>query len=107
MLINSAARIVVGFPRFSRERFTPVCIDLHVLPIKARIKYKICLLAHKAVQCKEPLYLYEMLELRKPSTINLQSNYDAWKLVENRVPGPDFTIISFNYGAQHLYNTLP
>ena len=41
MLINSAARIAVGFPRFSSESITPVCIDLHVLPIKARIKYKI------------------------------------------------------------------
>ena len=38
MLINSAARIVVVFPRFSRERVTPYRIDLHILPTKARIK---------------------------------------------------------------------
>ena len=69
--------------------------------------YKICLLAHKAVQCKEPLHLNEMIELREPSTINLRSNYDTWKLVENIVPGPDFTIRSFKYCAPHLYNTLP
>ena len=48
-----------------------------------------------------------MLELREQSTINLRSNYDTWKLVENRVPGPDFTIRSFKYCAPHLYNTLP
>ena len=30
ILINSTARIVVGFSRFSRERITPVCIDLRV-----------------------------------------------------------------------------
>ena len=69
MLINSAAGIVVGFPRSSREIITPVCIDLHILPSKARIKYKNCLLDHKAVQCKEPMYFNEMLELRVPSTI--------------------------------------
>ena len=84
-----------------------MCIDLHVLPIIARIKYKFCLLALKAVQCKEPLYLNEMLELWVPSTINLRSNYGTWKLVENRVPGPGFTNRSLKYFAPHLYNTLP
>ena len=106
MLINSAARIAVGFPRLSRERVTPVCIDFEVLPIKARIKNKICLLAHKGVQCKEPLYLNEKLELREPPTIKLRSNYNTWKLVESIVPGPDFTIRSFKYCAAHLYITL-
>ena len=55
--------------------------DLCVLPIKARIKYKICLLAHKAIQSKERLYLNEMLEVREPSNINLRSKYDTRKLV--------------------------
>ena len=34
MLIKSAAKIVVGFLRFSRERIIHVCFDLHVLSIK-------------------------------------------------------------------------
>ena len=107
MLIKIAARIVVGLPRFSRGRIAPVCIVLYVLQIKARIKYEICLLAHKAAQCKEPLYLNEMLELRKPSTINSRSKYDTWKSVKNRVPGPGFTIRSLNYCARHFYNNFP
>ena len=53
------------------------------------------------------LCLNEMLELREPPTTNLRSKYDTWKLVENRVPGPDFTMRSFKYCAPHLYNTLP
>ena len=107
MLIHSAARIDVGFPKFSWERITPICIDLHILPIKARIKYKICLLTQKAIYCREPLYLSEMLELKKSSTINLRSNLDTWKLVVHRVPGPGFTNRCFKYCAPHLYNTLP
>ena len=107
MLINSAARIFVGFPKFSRERITPICIDLHMLPIKARIKYKICLLTHKVIHCREPLYLNEKLELKESSTINLRSNHDSLKLVEHRVPGPVFTIRYFKYQAPHLSNTLP
>ena len=64
MLMICAARIAVGFPRFSWERLTPICIDLHILPIKATNEYKFCLLTREAIQCKEPLYLNEMLELR-------------------------------------------
>ena len=71
------------------------------------IKYKICLLAHKAVQFEILLYLNEMHELREPSTINSQSNYNTWKLVENIVSSPNITIWSFKYCAPHLYNTLP
>ena len=107
MLINSAARIFVGFKRFSRERFTPIRIYLHILPIKARIKYKICLLTYKAIHCREPLYLNELLEIMEQSTINLRSDHDTWKVVEHRVPSPGFTNRCFKYCAPHLYNTLP
>ena len=107
MLINSAATIVVGLPRFSRERITSICIDLHILPINARIKYKICHLTHKALHCREPLYSNEMLELEQSSTINLQSNHGTWKLEEHRVPGLGFTKRCFKNCAPLLYNTLP
>ena len=101
MLINSAARIAVGFPRFLRENNTPICIELRILPIKARTKYKICLLTHKAIHCRKPLYLNEMLELKESSTINLRNNHNKWKLVEHSVPGPVFTNRSFKYCARH------
>ena len=45
LMINDATRLVAGLPRFSRERITPITIELHFLPIKARIHFKICLLA--------------------------------------------------------------
>ena len=48
-----------------------------------------------------------MLELREPSTINVRSNYDTLKLVENRVPGPGFTNRIFKFCAPHLHNTFP
>ena len=107
MLINSAARIVVGLPRFSRERITPICIKLHILPIKARIKYKICLLTHKVIKYGEPLYLNDLIDLKVPSSVNLRSNNDRLKLAEYRVPGPCFTNRCFKYNAPTLYNSLP
>ena len=48
-----------------------------------------------------------MLKLRESSTMNLQSNHDAWKLVEHRLPGPGFFNRCFKYFALHLYNILP
>ena len=107
MLINSAARIDVYFSRLSRERTTPICIDLHIIPIKAIIKYRICLLTHKAIHCREPLFWNELLELKESSTINLLSSHDTWKLVKHKVPGPGFTNRCFKYCAPLFYNTLP
>ena len=86
ILINSATRIIAGYPRFSRVRINPICISLQILQIKARIKYKVCLLTNKAIQCKELLYLNKVLELRESITINFWSNHDTWKRVEHRVP---------------------
>ena len=80
---------------------------MHILPTKARIKYMICMPAHKALPCREPLYLNEMLELKESSTTNLWSNQDTQKLVEHKVPGPGFTNRSSKYCTRYSYNTLP
>ena len=105
MIINSATRVVVGMPRFSREHITPCCIDLHILPIKARIIYKICLLTHKALIYEQPRYLLDLLHRRE----GLQS------LRSTTVRALDEPIVSqlassnrcFSYCAPKLYNSLP
>lgn len=65
LLINSAVRLVIGLPRFSRDHISPYLIDLHILPIKARIEYKICLLTFNALRYGEPKYLSELLKKGK------------------------------------------
>ena len=47
-----------------------------------------------------------MLELKEPSTINLRSNHDTGKLIEDRVNGPGFTNRCFKCYAPFLYITL-
>ena len=49
ILLNAAARLVVGVSDFSRERVTSICIELHFLLIKARINYKLCALVFKVI----------------------------------------------------------
>ncbi len=56
---NRAARFVKGLPR--RERITPALIDLHRLPVKARIVYKICPMTYEDLQFKKPKYINDLL----------------------------------------------
>ena len=90
-----------------RERITPALIELHWLPMKARIIYKICLLTYKALKFGEPKYLYEYLgpfELETSVTVRHAS--DRHRLYEprtNHCSGER----SFQYSAARLYNKLP
>ena len=57
-----AARLIKKIPLCEfRERITPALMELHWLPMKARIIYKICLLSYKALKYGEPKYLSEYL----------------------------------------------
>ena len=38
--------------------------------------------------------------------MNLRSNPGTWELIENKVPGLEFTNECFKCCAPHLYNTL-
>ena len=106
ILINSAARIVVGLPRFSHEHITPVLIDLHILLIKARIKYNICLLVHKALSFGQPRYLTELLHVREVTTRDLRAS-TARTLEEPIISRSLFLNRCFYYCGPRLYNSLP
>ena len=55
---NAAARLVLNLK--SSDHITPALIELHWLPIKYRIIYKICLLVHKSLSHTAPSYLTEL-----------------------------------------------
>ena len=105
LLINSAVRLITGLPRFSREHISPYLIDLHILPIKARIEYKICLLTFKALRYGEPKYLADLLKkrenrssLRSSSVKSLEEPLISRLMLSNRC---------FSFCAPRLYNNLP
>ena len=103
IIINDCARLAKGIPRFSRERVTPICMELHFLPIKARIIYKICLLMHKVIVFGQPSYLAEIVRYREPSRTLRHSNL----LEEPMVSRSQYSNRSFKYCAPRLYNALP
>jgi len=55
---NAAARLVLNLK--SSDHITPALIELHWLPIKYRVIYKICLLVHKSLSPTAPSYLREL-----------------------------------------------
>uniref|UniRef100_A0A8P4GUB4 Reverse transcriptase domain-containing protein n=1 Tax=Dicentrarchus labrax TaxID=13489 RepID=A0A8P4GUB4_DICLA len=62
---NSAARIITRTP--SIHHITPVLQQLHWLPVKLRIDFKILLFTFKAIHNLSPPYLSELLHIANPS----------------------------------------
>ena len=58
-LQNSAARLVTGARKY--DHITPVLQQLHWLPIKARIIFKICLIVYKCLHGLAPAYLSDVI----------------------------------------------
>jgi len=54
-VINAATRLVYGLR--PRDHVTDATIELHWLPIRARIHFKLCLLVHRALNGQSPNYV--------------------------------------------------
>ena len=104
---SKAARLIKGVRR--QDRITPVLIELHWLPIKARIKYKICVLTQQAIVTGKPGYLRNMLSIKQLTShrgVDTRSYTDGRKLVEPRCYS-NMGFRAFRSIAPRLYNTLP
>ena len=58
-VLHSAARVVLRLGR--RDHITPALRSLHWLPIRQRIKFKLCLMMHNIVNNRCPVYLSDMV----------------------------------------------
>ncbi|XP_068240806.1 uncharacterized protein [Palaemon carinicauda] len=102
---NRAARLIKGLPR--RERITPALIDLHWLPIKARIIYKICLMTYQALHFERPKYMNNLLSaFHLDTSMILRHSVDRHRLIEPRC-NSDIGFRAFATCAPRLYNMLP
>jgi hypothetical protein len=52
---------------------TPVLKDLHWLPVKQRIEYKVALVTHKVLETNQPGYLADLVSEYKPGVKGLRS----------------------------------
>ena len=100
---NATARLIMHSKK--RDHITPLLIDLHWLPVSARIKFKILLLTFKALHGLAPTYVKEMIvkycpprRLRSSSHLSLSSKSYNLKCHGFR---------SFSVAAPSLWNSLP
>ncbi len=65
LIQNAAARLIFNEPK--RTQVTPLFINLHWLPIAARIKFKALMFAYRITSGSAPLYLNALLQTYVPS----------------------------------------
>ena len=102
---NIAARIITFTPR--RDHITPILRQLHWLPIKRRIEFKILLHVFRCINgtAPPPLYLVDMLK-RQCSTGRTRSSQQHLLEVP-RTNLVSFGDRSFKVVAPRLWNALP
>ena len=105
-VLNAAARLVCRAPRYCR--ITPLLCELHWLPVRQRISFKILLFAFKAIHGFAPTYLRELVSIKRSGNYNLRSSSDGLLLAtpsyRSRVTLGDR---SFQVAAPALWNILP
>jgi hypothetical protein len=84
--------------------FTPILEELHWLPVAYRIKFKVVMLAYKAITTGKPIYLRKLLTPYEPIRALRSENKNLLKipLVKSQIARR-----SFYYAAPVLWNNLP
>ena len=101
---NMAARVVSLTGKY--EHITPVLKDLHWLPVKQRINYKIILMTFKVLNNLAPDYLRELIHVFHPVNSNMRSaNKLFLELPKSRLV--TCADRSFEVAAPTLWNKLP
>jgi len=102
---NAAARLVLNLK--TSDHITPALIELHWLPIKYRIIYKLCLLVHKSLSLTAPSYLRELFI--PISTIQSRTSLRSASSTDLLIPATrlQFGDRAFAVAGSHQWNLLP
>ena len=106
-VLSAAARLVCRAPRYCR--ITPLLYELHWLPVRQRISFKILLFVFQAIHGFAPTYLKKPVSIERSGNYNLKSSSDGLLLAtttyRSRVTLGDR---SFQVdAAPALWNVLP
>ena len=103
-VLNAAARLTCYVPRFNH--ITPTLMELHWLPVKFRIHFKVALLVFKSLHGLAPPYLSELIQVKSEGRYALRSQ-DKMLLNVPRTTCKTFGDRSFAVSAPKLWNELP
>ena len=104
---NTCARLICNLPKFAHV--TPLIRDLHWLPVRQRIEFKMLVIVFKALNGQAPRYINELLHFKcQTHGHNLRSTQDTSLLqvpqIRTKVTLGDR---SFFCAAPKLWNKLP
>ena len=102
---NACARLIFNEHKFCH--ITPLIMELHWLPVRFRIKFKILLITFKILHGLAPSYLSSLISLRRPWRYNLRSSNDTLLLnYPNFISKATLGDRSFTCVAPKLWNAL-
>ena len=102
--LNASARLVCNAPRFCH--ITPILRDLHWLPIRASINFKVLLLTFKALHGLAPQYLQSLISV-KTSCYNLRGSNTLLLAMPSVKSKATLGDRAFAIAAPSLWNALP
>ena len=96
---NSAARLILGQSKF--EHITPALQQLHWLPIRYRIQFKIMTIVYKAVHNADPEYICDLFESKQSIhyALSLASIFMNDDLTRGLVETELFQCVRLNLGT--------
>ncbi len=103
LIQNAAARLI--FNELKRMHVTPLFINLHWLPIAARIKFKALMFAYRTTSCSAPLCLNSLLQTYMPSR-SLHSASEQWIIVPSQ-RGTKSLSQTFSLTVPMWWNDMP
>ena len=101
---NTAARLILN--KHHSYSATECLKQLHWLPIKSRIEYKVLTIVFKFKHCMAPKYLQDLLEAKELHKQALKSNNKKLLKVPTTTRKP-FADRSFSVKGPGLWNSLP
>jgi hypothetical protein len=101
---NAAARLVTGLGR--REHITPVLRQLHWLPVRQRVRFKLATLVHRALAGTAPAYLSDECHLSSSAAGRCLRSADTRSCVLRR-PHNTFGERCFAAAGPSVWNSLP
>ena len=107
--IDRAIRFIYGIHDYSID-LIPFYKKSHILPVELRIKYKVCLLTHKAIIGTAPMYIQDLIRLlyhHETNKQSLRSFADKRLLLRSNIKESKITRKMFSFHAPIFWNELP
>ena len=102
---NIAAKVTLGKHKY--DSTTSCLFQLHWLPIKFRIDYKIISMVHKGLHGQALPYLTRLLQYSEQGRKGLRSEKDTTRLLVPHTSKKTFASWSFSVLGPKLWNDLP